>query len=161
MDAQEKLRRFLQLQSKYPGFIVDRSETIEIDLGASPANGDPLPFPNENRIKNRYIYGIELVTSDNQAKSPNGIDVLSQTEATGITVTLTEGSNQFQKDRAAMLYNRFPNGGFIPFLQPRIINWESSFITIVDDTVVAASHAAVFVVYMFQQAQMAPRLKAR
>lgn len=105
--------------------IIKRSQIVECQFTGTPATNKRYPFltiPNLSR-NNIILYGIEALTADQLAVTPNSNTVIASSNAVNVVVTLRD-NNKDEFLYQYPIYNliRTNVGGFFTLLKPRIIN---------------------------------------
>lgn len=132
--------------------VIQGSILTEILIPASVSNNQSFPFPDIPELSNRnqqtVITGIEALNgTDNAAntmltKSPNGFDVIivpgANTGVSGVFVTLAEENTEkiYRYTLSQLIAHR--NFGVRMFNRKKI-NWQKSYITVYDTTVLLVS----------------------
>ena len=132
----------------------------EILIPASVVNNQTFPFPDIPELSNRnqqtVITGIEALNGTANAantmltKSPKGFDVIivpgTNTGVSGVFVTLAEAQteNIYQYTMSQLIAHR--NFGVRMFKRKKI-NWQKSYITVFDTTVLLVSGKASSAVF--------------
>jgi len=124
-----------------------RSYLIEVNLGTTiPGNGQNINFQDYPQLRDIYITGIEAFNNQQIAFSPAGKAVIPSN--TGITCTLMDKYNM------EMIY-QYPTtdlnpgivSGFYRDIVPFYLQLTKSYITVLDNTGLAANESAVFNIF--------------
>jgi hypothetical protein len=124
-----------------------RSYLVEVNLGTSlPGNGQNINFQDYPQLRDIYITGIESFNTTQLSVSPAGKNIVSLN--TGITVTLMDKFNM------EMIY-QYPTtdlnpgevSGFYRDITPFYLQLTKSYITVLDNTSLAANQSICFNIF--------------
>lgn len=130
--------------------IIRRSQIVEAQIQGTPAIGRKYQFleiPNLSR-NNIVVYGMEVFSASQLAKSPNNNTVVAAAGLPSITVTLRD-SNKLEYVYQVPAYTllRSANGGFFFVMEPRTINLTDCYIQLTSTTGVNASEVLAINLY--------------
>jgi len=116
-------------------FTIRNSYLTEIDIAAAPAAGDKLFFKDYPNLTPRngqkiVFTGVEAYYVDVLNTSPNGIQLMSLTELSKLTVTIAVGANEKLYKMPVTNLCTFLNGGFIRKLNNLEVTITKSYITV-------------------------------
>lgn len=105
--------------------IIKRSQIVECQFTGTIATNKRYPFltiPNLSR-NNIILYGIEALTADQLAVTPNSNVVIASSNVDGVVVTLRDNNkDEFMYQFPCYNLVRQYVGGFYTLIKPRIIN---------------------------------------
>jgi hypothetical protein len=127
--------------------IIKRSQIVECQFTGTPATNKRYPFltiPNLSR-NNIILYGIEALTADQLAVTPNSNTVIAAANAVNVVVTLRD-NNKDEFLYQYPIYNliRTNVGGFFTLIKPRIINLTDCVCQLVAAGTIATNQVAAF-----------------
>jgi|GEM_PF-858256 hypothetical protein len=127
--------------------IIKRSQIVECQFTGTPATNKRYPFltiPNLSR-NNIILYGIEALTADQLAVTPNSNTVIASSNAVNVVVTLRD-NNKDEFLYQYPIYNliRANVGGFFTLIKPRIINLTDCVCQLVAAGTIATNQVAAF-----------------
>lgn len=127
--------------------IIKRSQIVECQFTGTPATNKRYPFlviPNLSR-NNIILYGIEALTADQLAVTPNSNTVIASSNAVNVVVTLRD-NNKDEFLYQYPIYNliRRNVGGFFTLLKPRIINLTDCSCQLVSAGTISTNQVAAF-----------------
>lgn len=127
--------------------IIKRSQIVECQFTGTPATNKRYPFltiPNLSR-NNIILYGIEALTADQLAVTPNSNTVIASSNAVNVVVTLRD-NNKDEFLYQYPIYNliRTNVGGFFTLIKPRIINLTDCVCQLVAAGTIATNQVAAF-----------------
>jgi hypothetical protein len=139
--------------------IIKKSQLCEAQITGVPATQrryNFLEIPNLSR-NNIVVYAIESFGFDQLVKSPTGKDVIggaasSQVPTSQVVVTLLDNQkNQFVYQMPYYSMIRTNNGGFLIYLEPRVINLTDCFVQLTDTTNIAQNEVCIFNLYYYEK----------
>jgi hypothetical protein len=132
----------------------------EINLGTTqPGNGQNINFTDYAELRDIYITGIEAFDNDQVAVSPSGKIVVNV--LTGITLTLLDVFNQeVIKNYPTYDLNPTNVAGFYRDIMPFPLQLTKSYISILDNTGLAASESIIFNIFYVKKADW-PKYRAQ
>jgi hypothetical protein len=138
--------------------VIIRSQLVEAQItGTAPDTGKRYSFleiPNLSR-NNIYVYAIEAFGFAQLAATPNGLPIIgagagSNAVTSRVVVSLMDDKkDQFVYQMPYYSMIRANNGGFMIYLQPRIINLTNCFVQLTDVTDIAVGEVACFNLYYY------------
>lgn len=139
--------------------IIKKSQLCEAQITGTPAvqrRYNFLEIPNLSR-NNIVVYAIEAFGFNQLVASPTGKTIIggaasSQGPTAQVVVTLLDDKkNQFvyQMPYYSMIRNN--NGGFLIYLEPRVINLTDCFVQLTATTNIAQNEVCVFNLYYFEK----------
>lgn len=117
--------------------------SVEINLGAVvPGAGSNISFPNVPQLQNARIYGIECIYGANLTTSATGKTLVST--LTGLIATFY--NKNFERVNLYPCYNlnSILRYGIIPAFEPFVIDFQKSFVKIVNTASLSANQSIVF-----------------
>ena len=116
-------------------FTIRNSYLTEIDFTAAPTAGDKIFFKDYPNLTNRngkeiIFTGVEAYYIDVLNTSPNGVQLLSLTELSKLTITIAVGSNEKLYKMPATNLCTFLNGGFIRKLNNLEVTITKCYVTV-------------------------------
>ena len=117
--------------------------SVEINLGAVlPGAGSNIPFPNVPQLQYAKIYGIECIYGANLTTSATGKTLVST--LTGLIATFY--NKNFERVNLYPCYNlnSILRYGIIPAFEPFVIDFQKSFVKIVNTTSLSANQSIIF-----------------
>lgn len=122
-------------------FIIRKSYTVELSIGASIAAGNIIPFPDIPQLRNAFITGIETYTSSQLVTTPLGAAVVSATGAKSLVLTFTEKVDEKIQLIPYTAFNTDVNKGFIKAIRKGVIDFQKSNLQLTATTGLTASEA--------------------
>lgn len=127
--------------------IIKKTELVELNFGASaPGNLTQINFRDQPQLENATIYGLEAQCSTEVAQSPTGKTMIEQDDLKKLTLNVVaKGSNEVVlKDIPLYTLNPTLNGGLIRALQGLQVDWQKSYIKVLDSTGLADNESVCF-----------------
>lgn len=130
--------------------IIKRSQLVRFQVTGTPAVGNKYyatDIPNISR-NNVLIYGFEIFTAAQLAKTPQNETVIPQATQDQVVITWRD-NNKIEYIYQMPIYTaiRANNGGFIVLIKPRIINLTDSYIQLTDATGISSNEVVAANVY--------------
>lgn len=117
--------------------IIKRSQLVRAQITGTPAVGNKYYYTTVQNISrnNCILYGFEVFTATQLAKTPQNETVISGSAVDQIVMTWRD-NNKIEYIYQMPIYTavRSLNGGFISLQKPRIINLDDSYIQLTDTT---------------------------
>jgi hypothetical protein len=133
--------------------MIYRSKLVVLTLPSNIAIGDQFNFQNDSDLQDAYIVGISALDSSDLILAPNGATVVSDLPA--LTITIAELSQkEMIRDHPLTDLQTSNQGGFIRDIFPFKLNWQDSYVTILDDAAISPEEAIPFVVYFVPSAEI-------
>jgi hypothetical protein len=126
---------------------IKRSYLIEVNLGTTvPGSGANLNFQDYPQLRDVYVTGISIADSNTATTSPSGKLVVGSTA--GITLTAVDKFNmEILHQYPTKDLNPYYTSGFYRDLNPFPIQLTKSFLTILDNTGLAANGSVLINIY--------------
>ena len=130
--------------------IIKRSQLVRAQVSGTPAVGNKYYFtdvPNLSR-NNIILYGFEIFTAAQLAKTPQNETVIPQATQDQVTITWRDNNKiEFVYQMPIYTAIRANNGGFIVLLKPRIINLTDSYIQLTDASGISSNEVVAANIY--------------
>lgn len=127
--------------------LIPASRVIYALVPANAAKGARPLFPIDNFLLNRKVVAVESFNGGQLLTAPNGLPVVSSTDAGIITITLVRNSAEIHHDIPDQLLNPINLFGLWKAIPPTIIDWNSSYIKVTGTLAVTAQFVVPLVVH--------------
>lgn len=140
---------------------IKRSYLIEINVGTTiPGNGSNINFQDYPQLRNVYFAGCTVLDRNTCTKSPSGKTIVLDTN--GITLTLLDKFNQeIMHQYPTVDLNPYYNSGFYRDIVPFPIQLTKSYITILDNTTIAANESFLINIFYYTEKEYASLMVKR
>ena len=126
---------------------IPRFKLVWATLPIAAQTGATIPFPDVPELRGKRIFGVECYAAPYLAATPDLVACSSLADITKMTLVLRDGIDERVQDiPCATLYPQYVAGIYKQFT-PFVVNWQSSFVRIVQ-TVTGAQTVAFGVMYL-------------
>lgn len=128
--------------------VLVKSEIVELSVGAAvPGNGSKIYFKNYPQVLRDVItYGIQAHYNTEYAVSTQGNAIIDASEAAAAFLCLSvDGQEQIKIPVYSLIASL--NGGIVDSLGNLNINWDNSYLQIVNSAILEANDTYAFTVY--------------
>jgi hypothetical protein len=138
-----------------------KSYLVEINLGTTvPGNGTNIPFQDYPQLRDIFICGAIVSDSNTVSISPSGKTVV--TDTTGISITFIDKFNmEIIRGYATKDLNPFYQYGFYRDFNPFQLQLTKSYITILDNTLLAAGQSLIVNIFYIDSKDVKARAKSQ
>lgn len=129
---------------------IKNSYLVELSLGAAtPAAGQQINFKDQPYLREKNIYGIEVLSATQLAVAPSGATMIVAADVPKFTFTAQFGKVRPIENMSLSSLYPSDNSGFYREFNPFKLDFTKSFIKIVDATGLAANEALAFNFFYF------------
>jgi hypothetical protein len=109
-----------------------RFRTIAVAIPAGTPAGIQIPIPDQDDLREAYIEGIETFSLSDAAATPQGLPVVSDGDATRLSITLVDRSTSRVKQMPYAPTRRTLNAGMVREIRDLQCTWTQSSILVTD-----------------------------
>lgn len=124
--------------------VTQRYISLEVNLGATIAQGKTIAFNYTPDVQTGLIYCIRAYSQTDWALSPLGNTVVTTAGLANIVVTLVVGDDEEIQQYPLTDFRPASNSGFLRLLNNKKLNLVKSYITILSTAALAANQSVMF-----------------
>lgn len=134
---------------------IKRSYLVEINVGTTvPGNGSNINFQDYPQLRNVYFAGAVVLDANSCTTSPSGKAIVANT--LGLTLTLVDKFNQeITHQYPSQDLNPYYNSGVYRDFVPFPIQMTKSYITVLDNSVIAANESFLVNIFYYTEKEFA------